>query len=237
MSSWSSWPPGPRARIAIALGLAVLGVVLVWSSLARPASPGTTVVGAPPTVGASASPSAPSPSPAKTAEPDESADLRDKVTGPVLPESEPVVVSISRIGVRSKLIPLDLQDDGEMAIPNPWQVGWFERGATPGALGPAVIAAHVTWNGAPDVFYRLDTMRRGDRIQVTRADGRIAVFRVTRVAQFAKSRFPTEAVYGPIDHAGLRLITCGGTYDAARKRYLDNVIVFARLDSVRKTGG
>ena len=62
------------------------------------------------------------------------------------------------------------------------------------------------------------------------------MFTVTRVARFAKSRFPTRAVYGAIDHAGLRLVTCGGTYDAARKRYLDNVVVFAKLSGVRGPG-
>ena len=63
------------------------------------------------------------------------------------------------------------------------------------------------------------------------------MFTVTRVARFAKSRFPTRAVYGAIDHAGLRLITCGGTYDAARNRYLDNVVVFAKLSRVRGPNG
>jgi hypothetical protein len=29
------------------------------------------------------------------------------------------------------------------------------------------------------------------------------------------------------------LITCGGTYDAARHKYTDNLIVFARLEAVR----
>jgi hypothetical protein len=57
------------------------------------------------------------------------------------------------------------------------------------------------------------------------------------VARFSKSRFPSRAVYGAIDHAGLRLITCGGTYDAARHRYLDNVVVFAKLEAVRGPGG
>ena len=104
-------------------------------------------------------------------------------------------------------------------------------GPTPGALGPAVIAGHVTWNGVPGVFHRLDTLRRGDQVMVTRDDGRIAVFTVTRVARFSKSRFPSQTVYGAIDHAGLRLITCGGVY--AGNRYLDNVIVFARLTDVR----
>lgn len=40
-------------------------------------------------------------------------------------------------------------------------------------------------------------------------------------------------MYGPIDHAGLGLITCGGTYDAARHKYLDNVVIFAKLEAVR----
>ena len=72
---------------------------------------------------------------------------------------------------------------------------------------------------------------------VTRKDGKTAVFTVSRVARFAKSQFPTHAVYGAIDHAGLRLITCGGTYDAASHRYLDNVVVFARLESVQEHRG
>ncbi len=72
---------------------------------------------------------------------------------------------------------------------------------------------------------------------VTRKDGRTAVFSVTRVARFSKSKFPSRAVYGAIDHAGLRLITCGGTYDAASNRYLDNVIVFARLAAVHGPRG
>jgi hypothetical protein len=80
-------------------------------------------------------------------------------------------------------------------------------------------------------------MRRGDQVTITRKDGKTAVFTVTRVAQFSKSRFPSRAVYGAIDHAGLRLITCGGTYDAGRHTYLDNVIVFAKLEAVRGPRG
>jgi sortase (surface protein transpeptidase) len=122
--------------------------------------------------------------------------------------------------------------DGKMDVPKPAVAGWYTGGPTPGALGPAVIAGHVTWNG-PAIFYHLGRMRPGDQVMVTRKDGKTAVFTVTRVARFSKSRFPSEAVYGPIDYAGLRLITCGGTYDKSRSRYLDNVIVFAKLESVR----
>jgi len=74
-------------------------------------------------------------------------------------------------------------------------------------------------------------------VAVTRKDGRTAVFAVSRVARFSKSLFPSRAVYGPVDHAGLRLITCGGTYDWNRRTYLDNVVVFARLEGVREPRG
>jgi sortase (surface protein transpeptidase) len=122
-----------------------------------------------------------------------------------------------------------------MEVPDPAEVGWFTGGATPGALGPAVIAGHVTWDRAPAVFHRLGSLQRGDQVTVAREDGRTAVFTVSRVVQFPKSQFPSRDVYGAIDHAGLRLITCGGSY--ANNRYLDNVVVFARLTAVRGPGG
>ncbi len=121
-----------------------------------------------------------------------------------------------------------------MEVPrDPAVAGWFTGSPTPGALGPAVLAGHVTWDGAPGVFHRLGTIRPGDRVKVTRDDGRTVVFAVTRVARFSKAEFPDRLVYGAIDHAGLRLITCGGTYDATEHRYPDNVVVFAKLVAVR----
>jgi hypothetical protein len=80
----------------------------------------------------------------------------------------------------------------------------------------------------PGVFARLTDLRRDDAILVHRQDGTTARFRVTRVQHFAKSAFPTKKVYGNIDHAGLRLITCGGL-DAETNVFDENVVVFADL--------
>lgn len=248
----SRWNRSRLLRVCIALGLAVGGVLLIWTALDRPPLPETAPIdsGAP-SVQSVSSPQ-PTSSPARASAPRSASSPRtrssgdkagtptgarivpDRITGPLLPEADPLFVAIPRIGVRSSLVRLGLDARGELQVPqDPARAGWFTGGAAPGALGPAVIAGHVTWNGAPGVFYRLDGLRRGDQVIVGRADGKRAVFTVSRVARFAKSRFPTHAVYGPIDHAGLRLITCGGTYDAARHRYLDNDVVFANLSSVR----
>ena len=228
----SRWHLSRLVRALIALGLAIIGALLVWVAVARPSTPDSAFDTAPDGHSMSTSPSASKPTSKRSSARADQSDVRDKITGLVLPESDPVALSIPRIRVQSRLVPLGLDSDGEMELPDPPVAGWFTGGPTPGALGPAVITGHVTWN-RPAVFYRLSTLRRGDQVAVTRKDGRTAVFTVSRVDRFSKSRFPSQAVYGTIDHAGLRLITCGGTYDAARHRYLDNVVVFARLEAVR----
>jgi hypothetical protein len=77
------------------------------------------------------------------------------------------------------------------------------------------------------VFSRLHEIEAGDEVTVLRRDGSTAVFRALRVAEYPKDQFPTEEVYGNIDHPGLRLITCGGDYDHQAGRYVDNVVVYA----------
>lgn len=79
----------------------------------------------------------------------------------------------------------------------------------------------------PAVFFRLGELKAGDRVQVTRQDRSKVDFRVDDVRSYPKTNFPTELVYGPNDRAGLRLVTCGGTFDKHRSSYLNNIIVFA----------
>ncbi|MEV8021671.1 class F sortase [Streptomyces sp. NPDC086554] len=150
-----------------------------------------------------------------------------------LDRSVPQKVAIPSLGVSSGLETLGQNGDGAMTTPkNPDLAGWYEPGPTPGSRGPAVIAGHVTWNGADAVFKKLKTMRAGDTVEVTRADGKTATFTVDRVEEYPKKEFPTLEVYKNIDHAGLRLITCGGEFDADRHYYKNNVTVFASMTGV-----
>jgi hypothetical protein len=163
--------------------------------------------------------------------------VADRIQGLVLPAARPVSVSIPRLHISSRLVSLGVDDHGAMEVPkDPATAGWFRPGPMPGALGPAVIAGHVTWNQVPAVFFRLAELRAGDVVRVARDDGQVAVFGVTKVQRYPKVRFPTRAVFGGIDHAGLRLITCGGQFDNAVHRYRDNVVAFAQLESVHRGG-
>ncbi len=142
--------------------------------------------------------------------------------------SKPTRLRIPAISVNSRLMDLGLNQDGTLETPpGAFPAGWFTGAPTPGELGPAIIAGHVRYL-TPGVFERLGDLRVGDLIVVDRRNGSVARFRVVRVQHFAKSAFPTRKVYGDIDHAGLRLITCGGL-DASTNKFDENVVVFADL--------
>lgn len=146
-----------------------------------------------------------------------------------LKRSVPIRLQIAAIGVDSTLMDLGLRADGTMEVPpSGFPAGWFTGAPTPGEMGPAIIAGHVDWKG-PGVFYDLHNLKPGDRVTVTRKDGSAPVFRVTRVEHFPKNQFPTAVVYGDLDHAGLRLITCGGTFNQQSGHYEDNIVAFADL--------
>ena len=147
-----------------------------------------------------------------------------------LPASDPVRVRIPALGVTSAIMHLGLERDGSMEVPpGAHPVGWYDRSPAPGRPGPAVLAGHVDWEGEPGAFYGLRELRSGDTVVVDRADGTVATFRVDRVEEHPKDDFPSDEVYGDIDHAGLRLITCGGAFDEDTGNYEANVVVFASL--------
>ncbi|MBB3094579.1 hypothetical protein FHR83_002231 [Actinoplanes campanulatus] len=154
-------------------------------------------------------------------------------SGELLPASPPERVAIPALDVSVPVVGLGLRADGAMEVPtDATTVGWFTGAPAPGSLGPAVLAGHVDYRGVSGTFAELSTLRPGDEVRITRRDGRTAVFAVTGVATYPKNRFPSGEVYGPIDHAGLRLITCGGDFDRRTGHYVDNVVAYARLRQV-----
>ena len=69
---------------------------------------------------------------------------------------------------------------------------------------------------------------------VTRSDGRVVRFAVTRVREVAKAQFPTAAVYAPTPRPELRLITCGGRFDRAARSYVNAKNPFGPVSITRK---
>ncbi|MFY1702605.1 class F sortase [Micromonospora sp. WMMA1923] len=171
------------------------------------------------------------PGPSEAARPAGPALDRPGPAVPALPRATPVRVTIPAIGVRAQVVPVAADAAGQLEVPpldRPTVAGWYRLGVSPGEPGNAVLVGHVdSRQTGPAVFFRLGQLRPGDTVEVARADGRSARFTVDGVASYPKEQFPSALVYGGDGTARLRLLTCGGRFDDARRAYLDNTVVFA----------
>ncbi|MFC9703710.1 class F sortase [Streptomyces sp. NPDC056943] len=152
-----------------------------------------------------------------------------------LSRSLPVRVRLPAAGVDTgPVLELGLAADGTVEVPSVEdadRIGWYDKGVTPGETGPAVLIGHFDTARGPAVLKDVSRVRVGDEIAVTRADGKVAVFRVRELEQVDKKTFPTAKVYGDTTRPELRLITCGGELVDGHRP--DNIILYADLVATR----
>ncbi|MCI3278009.1 class F sortase [Streptomyces cylindrosporus] len=152
-----------------------------------------------------------------------------------LPFSQPDRVRIPAIRVDAPVMPVGLDTDGWVGAPppdDPNLAGWFTGAVSPGEKGTAVVVGHVDNMRGPAVFYGLGALKKGNRVDIARKDGKTAVFEIYGIEVFSKSDFPGDRVYGSKGTPELRVITCGGGF-SKQHGYDGNVVVFARLVEVR----
>jgi LPXTG-site transpeptidase (sortase) family protein len=201
-------------------GAFLLGTLLVYNS-----------------VDTSADPKPQSSRPAVVATPRPAPSVSERAAELALPRSAPTRLSIPEIAVNAPFTPLTLGASGQLNAPPPEDnnlAGWYQGGATPGERGASIVAGHVDTKTGPAVFLQLDSLKPGSTVDITREDGIVATFKVDTVETFSKADFPSDRVYNDTSTPQLRLITCGGAYDKKAKDYVDNVVVFAHLDSTKQ---
>ncbi|MET7598215.1 class F sortase [Streptomyces sp. NPDC004082] len=158
-----------------------------------------------------------------------------KSTPDPLPYSEVDRVRIPGIQVDAPAMPVGLDTEGWVDAPPPEDpnlAGWFTGAVSPGEKGTAVVVGHVDNRLGPAVFYGLGALKKGNRVEIQRKDGKTAVFEIYGIEVFEKSNFPGDRVYGSKGSPELRVITCGGGF-SKQQGYDGNVVVFARLTEVR----
>lgn len=151
--------------------------------------------------------------------------------------SWPTRVRVPDLRVDRPLVPLSVKG-GTLEAPGAYRdVGWWRDGPAPGEKGAAVLVGHVDTRTGPAVFYGLSRLTRGDRVEIERGDGSRAVFVVDRVALYDRDRLPAARVYRAGGRPGLNLLTCGGRFDRAQRRYTGNVVVFTHLARTEARSG
>lgn len=203
--------------------LAVLGLILAASGLMLVAAAPTVVrsfrpspdAGAPVDTGPEVPPYIVAPDVVLAAAPPKPDPATGAPTGLVVP----------RLGVNAPVFPIDAVDGVLLPPGDPQTLGWWAGGAKPGALrGGALITGHTVHTGG-GAFDDLETLHKGDRVQVRTVRGTID-YTVTGVTIYRKGRLARDAerVFSQDGPGRLVLITCedwnGTGYDS-------NAIVFA----------
>ncbi len=161
-------------------------------------------------------------------------------------------------GVAMTVMPHGPAADGEVWIPGPeegidnWAhaVSWLNSDgfAAPFSThGAVIIAGHINWKGTAGALSDLSEYGRDDigkTLTVTMTDGRVRTYRISQSLTIDKAQLAAESNQGPLHTAmfgqiqtygppgypteELRLISCGGEYDAAAASYNSNIIIFAQ---------
>lgn len=213
--------PRPLARflvLAAALVLAAVGIVLARDARSTPRADlvGPAVRTTEPTSTTTAPPPVTTPTSAPT--------TTTTTTPPLVPDR----LRIPGIGVDARVVPVGLNPDGTMEVPEASDVGWYELGVRPGGpQGSAVLAAHVDYGGRRGAFYDLRSLQLGTEIVVTGPDGAPLRYVVNERLQVDKDELPTEELFRAGGPPTLTLITCGGSFDRSVRHYEDNIVVRA----------
>ncbi|GAA3151909.1 class F sortase [Streptomyces rectiviolaceus] len=148
-----------------------------------------------------------------------------------LKKSRPTGLRIPAAGVdATSMLDLGVGADDALEVPpvdKADEPGWWTGGVTPGEKGAAVLVAHYDTAKGPALMKNVAKVRMGDEIEVPRADGSTATFKVREIEQVDKKNFPTNKVYGATDRPELRLLTCGGPIKDGHRT--DNIILYADL--------
>jgi LPXTG-site transpeptidase (sortase) family protein len=133
-----------------------------------------------------------------------------------------------------RTVPVDVAvtgDDGSLRLPiDVRRAGWWNGSARIGdPLGSIVVAAHVdSFTQGLGAFAELLAARPGDHLALGASrlsqEYRVVSARLVPKASLAES----SSLFSAAGQESLVLITCGGTYDAARGGYQENFVVKAR---------
>jgi sortase (surface protein transpeptidase) len=145
--------------------------------------------------------------------------------------SEPISLAIDAIGVNARIIPVGLDVDNHIALPEDVHiVGWFQNSASLNIYQSAynlIITGHYDSQTGKAVFHHLNDLKIGTPLTITDQAGYLHQFHTTAINEYSLSSFPLESIFTATNQPQLILITCGGTFDPSTKNYSHRTVVYA----------
>ncbi len=162
---------------------------------------------------------------------DEEAVADTAIDSYVVAPDAPRVLSIDKINVKARVLPMSVNRDGSIQAPiNINDSGWYTASAKPGQQGASFIDAHASGVTRDGLFAYLDTLVIGDVVTVERGDGEVFKYEVMHtesVHMDAVDMKKALRTYGGASE-GLNLMTCAGKWVNDKKTYDQRVIVYTK---------
>lgn len=212
----------------IALGAIGTGAVLLAQAPPAPTavspSGGSSSIGVGPSTSAEPTPSATSAGTIPTG-----VAARDASPRGATAVDAPAAVRVPSVGLELGVVPVGVRDDGQMDVPDlVREIGWYRFGPAPGAdRGSAVLAAHVDSDVGTAPMASVLRASEGDAVEITTASGVELRYRIASIEQVSKDELRLDALFARDGDPVVRLVTCGGEWDAAAGAYEDNIVVTA----------
>ncbi len=141
---------------------------------------------------------------------------------------QPQAISLQSLGVsNAPIVPVGLEPNGELEVPEADTVGWYEFGVgVDGGRGSTVLAAHIAYNGQDGVFRNLVDLGPGEVITIER-DGEPIEYAIESVVDYDKWELPIDDFFSESGEERVVLITCGGSFNPELASYEDNTVAIA----------
>jgi LPXTG-site transpeptidase (sortase) family protein len=151
--------------------------------------------------------------------------IKDQVTAII-----PAKIEIPAIDVQAHVEQVGTIKNGQMGVPKDFHsVGWYKDGAMPGDHGNAVMAGHVDSKTGPAVFYKLESLKKGDQIIVSDKEGKRLTFEVIRTEAYPRKNAPVDQVFGFSYRKKMNLITCTGNFNRDEGTHEKRLVVYTEL--------
>ena len=127
----------------------------------------------------------------------------------------PSSLSMPSIGVEADVVPV-LAQNRVLDVPEePWVVGWWADGASPGdGEGTVLLDVHIdTEEHGFGPFTAVDRLEAGDPVSITGADGQDHDYAVAEVVTHEKTVLPYAELFDQSGPERAVLVTCGGRFD------------------------
>ncbi|MBT2686309.1 class F sortase [Bacillus sp. ISL-37] len=139
----------------------------------------------------------------------------------------PLNLTIASIELDAKIIPVGLQEDGAMEVPEDvMEIGWYTKGAMPGENGNVVLAGHVDNYLGKGVFFDLEDVSLDDEVVISDSKNSLR-YKIVKIESYPYDDGPIEEIFGFTSQKRLQLITCTGWFNPLTKNHEERLVVTA----------